>query len=212
MKEINIENWNRKKHYNFFKDLDYPHFNVCANIDITEFLKYTKKNEEPFFISTLYMIMKSINSIKEFRYRMRGDTVVEHELVHPSFTIMGDDEVFGFCYVEYSEDFLDFKLRAKVAMEKAKSEIIMEDEAGKDDMIFLTSMPWVSFTSISHPIQLKPADSFPRIAWGKFFKENGRVKLPLSVQVHHAMMDGMHVGHFFMKVEEVFEDVESNLG
>lgn len=211
MKYIDIEKWNRKKHYNFFKDLDYPHFNVCANIDITDFLKYTKDNNEPFFISTLYLVMKSINSIKEFRYRMRDDKVVEHEIVHPSFTIMGDDDVFGFCYVEYSEDFLDFKKRASIAMENAKKEIIMEDEAGKDDMVFLTSMPWVSFTSISHPIQLKPADSFPRIAWGKFFKENGRVKLPLSVQVHHAMMDGMHVGHLFMKVEQVFSDTQKSL-
>jgi len=211
MKEINIENWNRKKHYEFFKKLDYPHFNVCANIDITEFLKYTKDHEEPFFISTLYLVMKAINSIKEFRYRMREDTVVEHDVVHPSFTIMGYEDVFGFCCVEYSDDFLDFKTRAKVAIEKAKIDISVEDEIGKDDMVFLTSMPWVSFTSILHPIQLKPADSFPRIAWGKFFEENGRVKLPLSVQVHHAMMDGMHVGHLFMEVEDIFKDVELNL-
>ncbi|MGB3368843.1 MAG: chloramphenicol acetyltransferase [Acidaminobacteraceae bacterium] len=211
MKEINIENWNRKKHYEFFKNLDYPHFNVCANIDITEFLKYTKSNGEPFFISTLFLVMKSINSIKEFRYRMREETVVEHEVVHPSFTIMGDEDVFGFCYVDYSNDFLDFKTRAEISIEKAKMDISMEDEIGKDDMVFLTSMPWVSFTSISHPIQLKPADSFPRIAWGKFFMESGRVKLPLSVQVHHALMDGMHVGHLFIKVQEVFDDVEVNL-
>lgn len=211
MKEINIEKWNRKKQYNFFKSLDYPHFNICANIDITEFLNYTKENNEAFFISTLYLVMKATNSIKEFRYRMREDKVIEHDLVHPSFTIMGDDEVFGFCHAKYSENFLEFKLRATDAVNKAKADISIDDESDKDDMVFLTSIPWVSFTSASHPIHLKTVDSIPRIAWGKYFEENGRAKLPISIQVHHSMMDGVHVGKLFMKLEEVFREVENNL-
>ncbi|WP_428866904.1 CatA-like O-acetyltransferase [Clostridium sediminicola] len=52
---------------------------------------------------------------------------------------------------------------------------------------------WVSFTSITHPIQMNPVHSVPRIAWGKYFEENGKIKLPLSVQVHHSLVDGIHV-------------------
>lgn len=211
MKEINIEEWKRKKHYEFFKKLDYPHFNVCANIDITDFLKYIKDNKEPFFISTIYLVMKSLNSIKEFRYRMREESVVEHDVVHPSFTIMGEDDVFGFCHVNYNDDFLNFKKEAQNAIDKAKENISIEDEAGRDDLVFITSMPWVSFTSVSHPVHLKAVDSFPRIAWGKFFEENGKIKLPFSVQVHHSMMDGAHVGHLYMKMEELFKNVKLNL-
>ena len=54
MKYIDMENWARKDHYNHFKALDYPHFNICGNIDITQFYKFIKENENPFFISFLF--------------------------------------------------------------------------------------------------------------------------------------------------------------
>jgi chloramphenicol O-acetyltransferase len=41
-----MENWTRKGHYNHFKALDYPHFNICGNIDITQFHKFIKENEK----------------------------------------------------------------------------------------------------------------------------------------------------------------------
>ena len=54
MKYIDMENWARKSHYNHFKALDYPHFNICGNIDITQFHKFIKENENPFFPSFLF--------------------------------------------------------------------------------------------------------------------------------------------------------------
>ena len=183
MKFIDIENWERKKHYNYFKQLDYPHFNICGNVDITEFYRYIKENENPFFISMLYASTKTANSIKEFRYRIREDKVIEHETVNPSFTVMNSNEVFSFCTVKFIDEFKDFKTNTSKEIEKAKNNISIEDESGRDDLIYITSIPWVSFTSITHPIQMNPVDSIPRISWGKYFEENGKIKLPLSVQV-----------------------------
>ena len=71
MKFVDIKNWERENHYNHFKQFDYPHFNICANVDITEFYRYIKEKENPFFISILYVTTKTANSIKEFRYRIR---------------------------------------------------------------------------------------------------------------------------------------------
>jgi chloramphenicol O-acetyltransferase type A len=55
----------------------------------------------------------------------------------------------------------------------------------KDDVLYMTSIPWVSFTSFTHPMQFHPVDSVPRFAWGKSFPENDTWKMPLSVQGHH---------------------------
>jgi chloramphenicol O-acetyltransferase type A len=63
-----------------------------------------------------------------------------------------------------------------------------------------------------HPLQLSPADSFPRFAWGKFFAEGERLKMPLSVQGHHALMDGLHVGQYYEVIQSYFDDPESVLG
>ena len=206
MKLIDIENWKRKDHYNFFRQVDYPHFNICGNIDITKFYKYIKENELPFFISILYASTKTANSIKEFKLRIRGDKVIEHETVNPSFTIITDEEVFSFCRSNYTDNFNEFKTNTLKEIEKVKNNISIEDEPGQDDLLYITSIPWISFTNITHPIQMNPVDSIPRIAWGKYFEEGGNIKLPISVDVHHALVDGVHIGQYFNIIQEIIDN------
>jgi len=63
-----------------------------------------------------------------------------------------------------------------------------------------------------YPLHLHPADSIPRFAWGKFFKEGRFLKMPLNVQAHHALMDGIHVGKFYEKVHGYLKKPEAVLG
>lgn len=206
MKFVDVENWNRKEHYNYFKKIDYPHFNICANIDITNFYRYIKENKLPFFISILYAVTKTANSIKEFRFRIREDGLIEHEIVSPSFTVMTEGEVFSFCSVDFVDRYSDFKANSLEEIEKTKNKVTIEDEPGRDDLLYITSIPWISFTNITHPIQMKPVDSIPRISWGKYFEEGNKIKLPLSVQAHHALVDGIHVGKFFNSIQEILDN------
>lgn len=206
MKFVDIENWERKDHYNNFKQFDYPHINICANVDITEFYRYIKEKEYPFYISILYVVTKTANSIKEFRYRIREDKLIEHEFVSPAFTVMNSNEIFGYCTVGFTDEFKGFKANAISEIERAENNISIENKSGCDDVIYTTSIPWVSFTSITHPIQMNPVDSIPRIAWGKYFDENGKIKLPLSVQVHHSLADGVHIGKYFKIIQEILDD------
>ena len=79
-------------------------------------------------------------------------------------------------------------------------------------MLYMTPIPWVSFTSFIHPMQLHPADSIPRFAWGKCFKEGDTMKMPLGVQGHHAVMDGVHMGRFYEQVENYLIQPQVLLG
>ena len=212
MKLINLETWPRHEHFEVFRAFDYPHFNICANIDLTAFQPFIKKNGFSFNLAIVYMLTRTANVISEFRYRIRGKEVVEHEVVHPSSTIMGKGDVFSFCTMEYRENFPEFASRnaVKIARMQARPRLLEEDQ-GRDDLLFMTSIPWVSFTSFMHPLKL-PVDSVPRFAWGKFIKEGNTIKLPLSVQGHHAVMDGLHMGRYFEIVQEYFERPEILLG
>lgn len=208
MKELNIDQWKRKKQYEHFKNLDYPHISVCANIDITNFYNYIKTKRRPFFISFVYVVTKTANLINEFKYRVRDEKVIVHDVVSPSFTIMNDDEVFNFCPVEFSEDFNEFVSRGTNEINRRKKFVDLKDEPNRDDFLFITSIPWVSFTSMSHPIHMSPVDTIPRIAWGKYFKENEKIKMPLSIQAHHALVDGVHIGMYFEKIQQILNNPE----
>ena len=73
---------------------------------------------------------------------------------------------------------------------------------GQDDLLYMTAIPWVSFTNFMHPLDLFPVDSVPRFAWGKFFEDGRFLKMPPSVQAHHALMDGIYVGRFYAQVQD----------
>lgn len=210
MRYLDIESWNRKEHYNYFKQLDYPHFNICGNVDITELIRFVKDSGSSFFLTFLYASVKTANRIEEFRYRIREDKVVVHDVVSPSFTVMTSKKVFSYCGVRFVDDYKKFYTDAFKKMELTKDQVNIKDEPGRDDLLYITSIPWVTFTGVTHPIHMKPVDSIPRIAWGKYFEENGRMKLPLSVQAHHALIDGEHIGQYFMKLQELLSDPVAN--
>ena len=203
MKIIHFENPHRQKHFEFFKNMNHPHFSITANVDITFLLNQIKSEELPFMPTIAWLTSKAANGLAPFRQRIRGDLIVEHESVHPSFAVDTEaSDVFSFCEVKYTEHYVPFIQEALQKIEKMKTEPSFEDEHGRDDYLFLSSIPWVSFTGITHAMSYHPHDSVPRITWGKYFKQDNKVLLPLSVQVHHALVDGKYVGYYFRNFEK----------
>jgi len=208
VKYIDVENWPRKKHFEFFNGLDYPHFNLAANVNISILYPFLKNHHLPFFKTILYIATETANSIPEFRQRIRNEQIVEHEVVHPSVTVMTEHELFSFCPVNYTGDFLTFLENATRAIEEIRKNPTLEDDSERDDYLFMTSIPWISFTGFMHPIHMHPVDSVPRIAWGKIFHKDNSLHMPLSVQGHHGLMDGLHAGRYFARVQELLDHPE----
>jgi chloramphenicol O-acetyltransferase type A len=212
MRNIDMQTWSRRQHFQVFSAFDHPHFSMCANVDLKTFYPVVKRRGISFTVATAYVLARAANAIPEFRYRIRPGEVVEHEIVHPSITILANEDLFTFCTLDYIEDFSLFAARAAEQIAHVKEHPTLEDEPGQDNLLFMTAIPWVSFTSFMHPTHLHPADSVPRFAWGKFFEEGKFVKMPLSVQAHHALMDGVHMGRFYAKVQDYLQQPGVVLG
>lgn len=212
MRFIDMQTWSRYNHFRLFSSFNHPHFSMCVNMDITTFYPFVKRNGYSLTVSMVYVIARASNAIPEFRQRIRGDQVVEHGIVHPGFSILIDEDLFSFCAVEYADNFSEFAARAakNIADVKAHPDLVNDPE--KDDVLYMSPIPWVSFTSFNHPMQLHPADSIPRFAWGKYFTGNDTLKMPLSVQGHHAVMDGIHMGRFYETVQDYLHHPEVVLG
>lgn len=190
MRFFDMQTWSRRNHFRLFSTFNHPHFNMCVNVDVTAFYPFVKLNGYSLTVSMVYVISRASNALPEFRYRIRGDQVIEHEIVNPRFTILVDEDLFSFCAVEYAEDFSEFARRAARNISFVKAHPGLGANPEEEDVLYMSPIPWVSFTSFTHPMQLHPADSIPRFAWGKFFKESDTLKMPLSVQGHHAIYHG----------------------
>ncbi len=201
MNKIDIENWHRAKHFNFYKGFDHPHFSLTANVDITNLYLLVKREKLSFFGVMLYYVMKTANQISELKYRIRSNEVVEHYLIHPSYTVLAEDDLFCFVTTSFQDDRDLFLNNVDNDIDHAKIHSYLEDVPGKDDLIYISSIPWISFTSLTHPFDTKNPDSIPRISWGKFFELDSKMYIPLSLSAHHALCDGIHVGKFYKLLE-----------
>ncbi len=210
MKEINIENWKRKEHFNFFYSMDYPQYNICMDIDITHFLAYTRQQQLPFYYSMIYAATETLNAIEALRYRIRDGKVVLHDRIHPSFTDMDNnqpDDLFKIVTLDHEGTIRQFTCAAKEASEKQQVYFDTTHLIGRDDLIYFTCIPWISFTHLSHTIRLDRNDSVPRISWGKYYQRDDKTLLPFSVQVHHALADGIHVGKYVNELQKYLDEV-----
>lgn len=205
MKIVDQARWPRKEIFNFFKMMDSPHVNICAEVELGPLVEAVKSSGRSLSRAILYIVTHAANSIPELRHRIRGDEVVEHEAVHPSITVLTENKLFSFCEVKYSPDPAEFMDRAEEAMARAARapSLNLSDEPGRDDYLFVSSLPWIRFSSISHPINYDPVDSVPRISWGRAETQGDRTRLPLALQVHHALADGYHLGLFYSRVEDL---------
>ena len=207
MKPVDIENWNRKTIYEYFKDFADPFFNLTANLDVTVLYHFCKKNKLSFSLANLFYALQTVNEIREFKIRIKDDRLVEFETIHATMTIAQPDETFSFCYFEMKDNVFDFDEAGRAAVEKYTKLKSFAVERERVDLIYSSVIPWVSFTSFKHAARLNTKFTIPRMVWGRMFEEGEKKKLPHSVEVHHAIADGFHVGKYFMSLQEKLSNI-----
>ena len=213
MRYIDMETWSRREHFELFGSYDHPHFSMCANVGITRFYPLVKQRGYTFTAALVYVLTRTANEVPEFRYRIREEGVVEHEVVNGSFIVLLEGDQFSFATVEYDVDFNVFAERVAAEVARVKEGTTLGADRVSDNTLYMTAIPWVSFTSFNHPMQLHPMmDSVPRLAWGKFFQDGDILKMPLDVQGHHGLMDGLHVGRYYALLQEYLDQPELYLG
>jgi chloramphenicol O-acetyltransferase type A len=204
-REIDIGNWKRKDIYQYFKKFDSPFFNLTANIDVTGLYDHTKENKLSFFLSCLFYSTRAANAVEEFRYRMQDEKVICYDTVDPGCTIFLDDETFRYGYFFYREDLATFHEEGLKIIATMKTDPEFDPKTHKDNIIYYSVLPWLSFTSLEHPKMFNKPDSIPRIVFGKYFQDNNRRLMPVSVQVNHALMDGYHTSKYFQLFQEMIK-------
>ena len=208
---LDLDGWGRRHHFEFFRHYDQPFFGICADVDVTKLYETRRAPDPPsFFVAALYSSLKAANDIEEFRYRLRKDRVLIHDVIHGGSTVLRDDETFGFAYFDFDPDFSVFASGAgRILKEAQGSSGELDEQAERDDLIHYSVIPWVTFTAFSHAWRRKPDDSVPKIVFGKHFDGGGRRKMPVSVEVHHALMDGLHTGRFFDRFQNYLDDADA---
>ena len=204
--KLDLENWNRKEHFHFFKQMQEPFFGVVVPIDCTKAYAKSKELGVSFFTYYLHKTLVAINTIEPFRYRIIDDEVYVFDEVHASATILRKDKTFGFSFMEFSQDLNRFAQMTKEEIERIQNTSGLLTREYPINLIHFSALPWVNFTAYSHARSFVFPDSCPKISFGKMVQENGRKTMSMAVHVHHGLMDGYHVGQFIELFQELMNE------
>lgn len=196
--KLELENWSRKEHFEFFRKFEEPFFGVTVDVDCSKAYQKAKDQGTSFFMFYLHKTLVAVNRIEAFRYRISADDIYVYDTINASATISRSDKSFGFSLIKFDADFTVFSENALLEIERVKNTSgLFTREFSEDNLIHFSPIPFINFTSLSHARSFVFADSCPKISFGKLMQnENGTRKMSMSVHVHHGLMDGFHLGQF----------------
>ncbi|MBP6551200.1 MAG: chloramphenicol acetyltransferase [Flavobacterium sp.] len=195
---LDLENWNRKEHFLFFKQMEEPFFGITTTIDCTKAYSVAKKLGTSFFAYYMHKTIVAVNTIESFRYRIINDAIYIFDTIDVSATIMREDNTFGFSLIEYSPDYEVFAKNTSEEIQRIQNTSgLFTREFPNNNLIHFSAVPWINFSSLSHARSFTFPDSCPKISFGKMMICNDDKRtMSMSIHVHHGLMDGYHLGQF----------------
>jgi chloramphenicol O-acetyltransferase type A len=200
---IDLDEWSRREHFLLFRGYDRPHFSTTAAVDVSACYAASRGAEgASFTLTMLFAAMHAANAVEAFRLRLREDRVWCHDAVGIGCTVLRPDRTFGFSYFAHETSFSRFAAEGQREMDRARDGTTLGDEREADDAtLHATVLPWVRFTSFTNAMRRE--DSVPKLTFGKRYAEGGAWYVPVCVEVHHALVDGIDVGDFFQHFQDL---------
>lgn len=207
MKKIDLDSWNRKGRFLAYQHVDYPYINLGADIDVTGLYRFAKDSSLSFYFSMVWCAWKISNEIPNFRYRFEDQEVFDMEcnVLGVAHIPKGSEDFILFpasVKEDIFENVLETTLRATLGDQFAD---IMGPDGWAPEYIGCTCIPWVSYTHMIRTVTKMGKDCNPRLSWGKYYWVGDKLKMPFTVQVHHGLMDGYHVGQYFIKIQALLD-------
>lgn len=230
---LDLESWPRRAAFEHFRDFEQPFFSITVRLDVSALMAWRTAAPRPGGLSLAchYLALRQANALQAFRLRLHGHgpaaRVLEYARVDASTTVLRADESFGFAQLCWRPGFADFCSAGQAALQAVRDGPPGFHEAqpepgdtlarsGEVATMYFTTLPWVHFSGFMHA---RPGagrdDSTPRVVFGRVEREDGtrpRWWMPVQLDVHHALMDGLHTGRWLQALQHDCQHPQAALG
>ena len=208
-KVIDRENYYRKGVFRHFSEDCKCSVSMTARIDVTELAARSARTGTKFSINFLYLLCRVLNSREDYRmgYLWQTDELICYDVIHPTQYVFHEDtETCTPVYTEYRADYGEFYAGALRDLEAAKqTREYRLDAANHPNWFDASYLPWISYDALH--IELPDGYLYfaPIVNWGRYREENGRLRMPVSVRLNHAVADGYLLANVFRLLEREIE-------
>lgn len=199
---IDMAAYPRKAHFDYFRSLPYPYVGVTQEVDVTELVQFCRAEGVSFYLAFMHAAALAADSVPEFRQRIRDGGIIEYDQCPTSHTEALDNGAYCYCTLRHHMPFSEYIARAEEARQRSRCAASIEEEDDVESMYFISTLPWLHYTALIQPVA-GGDESNPRITWGKYEADaRGRLMLPVTTLVHHALADGLHLGQFYENLQK----------
>lgn len=208
-KVVDKDTYYRKGVFRHFSEDCKCSVSMTSRIDVTELVNHSRKTNTKFYLNFLYLLSKVMNSREDYRmgYLWQTDELICYDTVNPTQYVFHDDtETCTPVYTEYNENYAVFYSNAYADLERAKkTREYGLDSVNHPNWFDASYISWLSYDSLN--IELPDGYLFfaPIINWGKYREENGKLVMPVSVRLNHAIADGYLVANVFRLLQQEVE-------
>lgn len=206
---IDLGTWPRGQMFYYFSKMAPTGYSMTVPVDVTRLRKMLREAGIRFFPAYLWLVTRNLNRQAEFRVAEKDGVLGYYDSLTPLYaSFHEDDHTFSLMWTEYTEDFSRF-YQAYLDNQRTYGGVhgvLCQPKTPPPPNAYTVScVPWISFSHFAvHSYENKPY-YFPSVEAGKFYEENGRILMPLSITCHHATTDGYHVKGF---LESLQQDIE----
>lgn len=204
---LDMTTWPRRAHFGYFRSLPCPWVGVTQMVDVTELKGFCRERGVSFFLAMLHAAALAADGVAAFRQRIHAGGVVEYDACPTSHTELLPDGTYCYCTVRHDMPFDQYLLQAEEARRRSREAASIEEDEDAESMYFVSCLPWLHYTALTQPTG-GGDESNPRITWGKYEPDaRGRLMLPVTALVHHALADGLHLGQFYANLDRIMDEL-----
>ncbi len=202
---VDLSTWPRADQFRFFRTYAQPHYATTVRVDVSALMTRGKAAGVLPYRACLYAIGAGLHAVPELCMRFRGDTVVRHDMITLSMSVPLVHGNFNYAYVPFRPDFAGFATdAARLIAAAAQLDRLQANAGERDDLAYLSCLPWLDYSSINNALP-GPDDCIPRVSWGRIVENGGGRDMAMTIEVHHALVDGRQVGDYFAAVQAALD-------
>ena len=198
---IDREQYYRRDVFRHFSEDCKCSTSMTARVDVTELAAYSHATGTRFYLNFLYLLSKTLNAREDYRmgYLWQTDQLICYDVIHPTQYVFHEDtETCSPVYSHYCEDYESFYRAAEADLEQAKqTRAYGLDAAAHPNWFDASYISWLSYDSLNVELPDGYLYFAPIVNWGRYREENGRLLMPVSVRLNHAVADGYQVALVF---------------
>lgn len=202
-----VDEYYRREHLEFFARYRYPFYSLTFDLDAAGLKRALDARELPLYLNLSYLLLRAMQGIEDFRYRLLDGRVVLYERLHPALVVPAPGGRFSFCALRYDSDLAAFNREARAAMTAATQRVDLSGGAAPN-YVYFTALPRVPFTHFTHVAPDDRTAGQSQVAFGKLRPEGERLWVPIGLQVNHLFIDGVALGRLVEETQALWDGAE----